>query len=144
MSVRAHDAGVLDLAFDDVDAADEIERDTDLGVLALLEELATRVCKTARAGALSRRGDRVVAGVAVDDETSLRLAEHGARDFAAASWSVAVDDELGRDEVPDEGALVQAELLDARLVGVHVGGLLNERERSSVKRRKLASRAMEQ
>src|SRR4030095_9806104 len=52
--------------------------------------------------------------------------------------------EVGRDEVPDVRALVEAELADAGLVGVHVGGLRYELERYVVERAQSAGAAVEQ
>lgn len=68
----ADDAGELRVALDLVDLVDDVENNLDLGVLALVEELATGLSEAAGAGPLSGLGDGVVADVRVYDEPALR------------------------------------------------------------------------
>src|SRR5690606_11909280 len=105
--VRADDLSFRRVAFDDVDLGDEIERFLRLGVFPLLENLPPRVSEASGAHATARLRDGVVAGVLIDDEASGGLAEHLLRRFAASVRRVRVDDELGRDEAPDEGATIE-------------------------------------
>ncbi len=132
------------LVLDAVDLADDVEGFLRLGVKPLLEDLPTRVREAAGAHALARLGDRVVARVLVDDESPLRVAEHLLGDLATPARGVAVDDQLRRHEVPDEGALLEAELADAGLVGVHVERRRHERKRGGVQRAQLIRCAMEE
>jgi len=90
MLVGSDDAGLLRVTLDDVDLSDEVESLLRFWMLAVLEYLATRVSKTAGASALAGLRDRVVAGVSVDDEASLRIAEHSLWGLAASVRGVAV------------------------------------------------------
>lgn len=99
--VRANDAGLIGVVLDAIDFADQVERFFRFGMLAVVEELSSRMRKASGARALARLGHHVVAGVLIDDEPSLRIAQHRFGYIAAAIGSVAVDDEFRGDEVPD-------------------------------------------
>lgn len=101
MLVRANDAGLIGVVLDAIDFADQVERFFRFGMLAVVEELSSRMRKASGARALARLGHHVVAGVLIDDEPSLRIAQHRFGYIAAAIGSVAVDDEFRGDEVPD-------------------------------------------
>jgi hypothetical protein len=81
---RTDDAGVLRVAFHDVDLADEVERLLRFRMLALLVDLSPCMGDTSGSNAAAGPRDRVVAGVLVDDETSGRVAEDLLRSVTTA------------------------------------------------------------
>jgi len=140
----ADDAGDLRVVLDGVDRSDEIERFASLGMLTLLEELATGMRETTGAQPFSGLGDRVVAGELIDDEPARRVAEHLLSGLSAAAWSVAIDDDLRSDEVPEIRASLQVLLSNARLIRVDISGGGDEREGGVVQGPQFVRRAMEQ
>src|SRR4029078_7645633 len=113
-------------------------------MLALLVDLPPYMSKATSALAASGLSYRVVAGVLINDESSLRIAEYLLRDAAAASVRVAIDDELGGDEGPEIAAPLVILLAHAGLVCMHIRRARNERERGGVERLQLARSTMDQ
>jgi hypothetical protein len=124
---------------DDVDVADEINCLRRFGCgRQRLEKMAPGVRETSGARATAGRRDLVVAGVHVDDERTLRAAEHLAGGLAAAAGAEAVGDDrrgLVAQEGPHEGALRGAQHLDRRLVGADDGRGPDQRQHARDQRR---------
>lgn len=117
MFVGADDASVLRFAFDTVDVGDEFERLFDFGMFALLIQLATSARETSGTLAAAGLRHRVVAGILVDHETPLGIAEHFVRHAAAARHGVAIDDQLRRHKAPQKRAPLDVLLPHAGLIG---------------------------